>query len=161
MNARIAPADLAQPITKPGQLIEIDFSPPRYFSTRGVQGYGGKTWVTGAWVFATDRLTLPGGDPAMTQLVLSQGVVGRRVRVWTFIGDYADDTNTELTYDGVIDGASDLIDPVTLMLFDRSISVMYSPRQRIRADTGFSVLPQKGLKITWKGIKFVFKDDPK
>jgi hypothetical protein len=159
VNAR--DLDLDAPITKPGYLIEIDFDPPRYFSTRGVQGFSDLTWVTSAWVFSTNKLTLPGGDPAMTQLILSQGVVGRRVRVWTFYGDYADDLNTVLTYDGVIDGASNLAQSIALGLYDRAIAVLYAPRQRISPELGFSVLPQKGRKIKWNETTFVFKDDPK
>jgi len=156
----IPPALLASPVTLPGYLIEVEFDPPRYFSTRGVQTWAGNTWASSGWIF-NGKLSLPGGDPAMTRLILSQGVVGRRVRVWTFYGETADDTNTELTYDGVADGASDLTGNTSINLFDNSIAVLFAPRRRIRPEYGFSVLPQKGLRIKWNGVVLIFKDDPK
>lgn len=156
----VKPADLAASITLPGYLIEVDFDPPRYFSTRGLQTWASQTWASSGWTFANDKLTLPGGDPAMARLILSQGVVGRRVRVWIFYGAFADDTNTELVFDGVADGAPNLVGSVAIALFDQSIAVMFAPRQRIRPEGGFSVLPQKGLKIKWNGTTFLLKDNP-
>ena len=153
-------ADLTAAVTLPGYLIEVDFDPPRYFSTRGLQNWAGQEWASSGWTFADDRLSLPGGDPAMARLILAQGVVGRRVLVWLFYGSAAADTNTELVFDGVTDGAPTLVGSVVLTLFDQTISVMYAPRARIRADGGFSVLPQKGLKIKWNATTFQFKDDP-
>src|SRR6185295_8938231 len=149
------PSDLAAPVTLPGYLIEIAFAPVRYFSTRGVQTWATHTWVSSGWRFTTDRLSLPGGDPAMTQLILSQGVVSRRVRVWMFYGMVADDTNTQLLYDGVCDGAPTLVGSITLALFDRAMAVLFAPRQRMRPELGFSVLPQKGLKLVWNLTTFV------
>jgi hypothetical protein len=159
VNARAV--DLTAPVTLPGYLIELDFVPPRYFSTRGAQMWAGLTWVSSGWSFTADKLSLPGGDPTMTQLILSQGVVARRARVWMFYGLTADDTNLQLVYDGVCDGAPNLVDPLELALFDRTAAVLFAPRQRIRPERGFSVLPQKGLKIVWNNITFLFKDDPK
>jgi hypothetical protein len=155
------PLDVSAPVTRPGYLIEIGFAPVRYFSTRGVQSWGGHTWVSSGWQFSGQQLILPGGDPAMTQLILSQGVVGRAVRVWLFYGATASDTNTEVTFVGVIDGAPSLINDVRLTLFDRAMAVMFAPRQRFRPELGFSVLPQKGLRIEWNNTVIVFKDQPK
>jgi hypothetical protein len=152
------PLDLTAPVTLPGYLIEVAFDPPRYFSTRGVQLWATHTWVSSGWVYTEDKLELPGGDPAFTQLILSQGVVGRVVRVWMFYGNTASDANTVLTYEGVIDGAPSLVNGITLTLFDRAIATLYAPRRRVRAELGFSVLPQRGLKIVWNGITIVFKD---
>jgi hypothetical protein len=151
---------LTAAVTLPGYLIEFDFSPPRYFSTRGLQNWASKAWASSGWTFDADKLSLPGGDPAMARLILSQGVVGKRVRVWIFYGNFADDTNTQLVFDGVADGAPSLVGSVVVTLFDQSIAVMYGPRARIRADGGFSVLPQKGLKIKWNGTTFQLKDNP-
>jgi hypothetical protein len=155
------PLDTSAPVTRPGYLIEIGFAPVRYFSTRGLQSWSGHTWVSSGWVFSGQQLTLPGGDPSMTQLILSQGVVGRVVRVWLFYGEVATDTNTELTFSGVIDGAPALINDVRLTLFDRAMAIMYAPRQRFRPELGFSVLPQKGLRIDWNNVVIIFKDQPK
>jgi len=157
MNASL----LSSPVTLPGYLIEVDFDPPRYWSTRGPQLWGGKTWVSHAWQFSVDKLTLPGGDPNMTALILAQGVVGRQVRVWVFYGSFVDDTNTELLFDGVCDGAPNLVDPIDLKLFDQAIPVLFAPRQRIRPELGFSVLPQKGVKVQWNNITIEFKDSAK
>ena len=153
-------ATLAAPVTQPGYLIEVDFDPPRYYSSRGLQTWASQTWASSAWTFADDKLTLPGGDPAMARLILSQGIVGRRVRVWLFYGTTATDADTQLVFDGVADGAPTLVGSVVVTLFDQSIAVMYAPRARIRADGGFSVLPQKGLKIKWNGTTFLLKDNP-
>jgi hypothetical protein len=155
------PLDVTAPVTLPGYLIEIDFAPPRYYSTRGLQTWASQTWVSGAWIFSGQQLALPGGDPAMVQLILSQGVVGRVVRVWTFYGNTATDTNTELTFAGVCDGAPSLIGDIRLTLFDRAMAVMFAPRQRFRPELGFSVLPQKNFRIEWNGTTIVFKDQPK
>ena len=153
-------ATLAAPITQPGYLIEVDFDPPRYFSTRGLQTWASQTWASSGWTFADDKLTMAGGDPAMARLILQQGIVGRRVQVWLFYGNFADDTNIQLVFDGVADGAPNLVGSVVVTLFDQSIAVMYGPRTRIRASGGFSVLPQKGLKIKWNGTTFLLKDNP-
>ena len=155
------PSDLAAPVKLPGYLNAIDFAPPRYFSTRGVQTWAGNTWVSSGWRYTDDRLNLPGGDPAMTRLILSQGVVSRRVRVWLFYGLIADDTNTQLVFDGVCDGAPNLVDSISITLFDRAMAVLFAPRKRIRAENGFSVLPQKGFKLQWNLVTFEFKDDAK
>jgi hypothetical protein len=154
-------ANYAAPVTLPGYLIEVDFAPPRYFSTRGLQTWGSQTWVSGAWVYTDGKLTLPGGDPEMTRLILAQGIVGKQVKVWTFYGQTADDTNTDLLFVGVADGASNLVGSISIGLFDNAVSVLYAPRRRFRPEFGFSVLPQKGLKIVWNSITFILKDQPK
>jgi hypothetical protein len=154
-------ADYNAPVTLPGYLIEIDFSPVRYFSTRGLQMWGGHTWVSSGWTFGGDRLVLPGGDPEMTRLILAQGVVSRRIRIWSFYGVTADDTTLDLLFDGVCDGAGNLIGSIALALFDNSQAVLFAPRRRVRPENGFSVLPQKGLKIVWNSTTFVLKDEPK
>lgn len=154
-------ANYAAPVTLPGYLIEVDFAPVRYFSTRGLQLWANQTWVSSGWVFTDGKLVLPGGDPEMVRLILSQGIVGRVVKVWSFYGQTADDTNTQLLYVGVCDGASNLVGSITIGLFDNAISVLYAPRRRFRPELGFSVLPQKGLKIVWNSITIIFKDQPK
>jgi len=150
---------LAAPVTAPGYLIEIGFDPIRRYSTRGLQAYAGQTWIGGAgWTYEGNALRVPGGDPVLTRLILSQGVVGRTARVWMFYGDTAHDGTTQLVVDGFCDGAPALTDSIVLPIFEDAAGMMYAPRKRLRPETGFNVLPQPGLKLYWNGATIVLND---
>ena len=153
------PALIAASVTAPGYLIELGFSPVRYFSTRGLQTWAAQTWVSGSWLYSDGKLTVPEGDPALTKLILSQGTVGRSVRVWIFCGATATDANTQLLFDGYADGATALTDSIELPLFDTAAAFMFAPRKRIRADTGFSQLPHAGMKIKWGNVTIRLNED--
>lgn len=147
---------LTAPVTKPGYLVQIDFLPPLYMSTRGIFDWGGRTWVASGIVYSKDQLSIPGGDLNMTRLCLQQGVTDRRVQVWAFYGDVATNDTVDLQFDGFIDGATSLFNPITLPLYSDSAAGLYGPRVMIRAETGFNVLPPPGFTMQWNGgtIKF-------
>jgi len=151
-------AGAARPITKPGYLFELGFTPPLRYSTRGDQVFGGEYFAAGfvgAFDIGAKRLSLINQDNAVSTIVLAQGVADRYVRVWQFYGDSVTDDNTILLIDGFIDGAPAIGDRVILSLYAEAAGVMFAPRHRINRHNGYNVLPQPGLRIQWGNALFV------
>jgi hypothetical protein len=148
------------PITKPGYLFELGFTPPLRYSTRGDQVFGGEFFASGfvgAFDIGSRRLSLINQDNAVSTIVLSQGVADRYVKVWQYYGDAATTDTTILLLDGFIDGAPAIGDRVILSLYDEAAGVMFAPRHRINRHNGYNVLPQPGLRIQWGNALFVLK----
>jgi len=153
------PAEVVKPITKPGYLIELGFSPTMRFSSRGPQNWAGFFWISSGFQFKGSMLMLPGGDPALTSRIIAEGAADRSCRVWMFYSDTATDANTLLLFSGYIDGAPDLIENITLSLYSTSAKGLYAPRRKITRENGFSVLTAPGLRIQFGASTIELKAD--
>jgi len=101
---------VAQPVTQPGYLIQIDATSTLRYSTRATLTYDSQTWTGGARV---DRLNtarggvaavaLPNADNALSALILADALTDKRTRIWAIYGDGP--TDATLMFDGVVDGS--------------------------------------------------------
>jgi hypothetical protein len=104
--------------------------------------------------FQGTALIVPGGFPLMTAAVLQQGLVDTVVSVWQFWGDTVDPLAVTKIYEGFLDGADSLTDPLRVNLYEDSSKALFLPRDRVRAGPDFPVLPAPGYKFTWAGVVF-------
>jgi len=112
--SRTLPASIstavAQPVTQPGYLIQIDADSTLRYSSRATMSYNGQSWLGGARVDRLDTarggdaaVALPNVDNALSALILADALTDKRIRIW---GIYSDSpTDAELLFDGLVDGA--------------------------------------------------------
>lgn len=148
------PAAVAQTITTPAWLVEVDFSTPLRLSSRGDQSWGGYTWTGGRLGKVT--LSASGGhmeiintDLAAGALAMNEGVADRRVRAWAFYADNPSDVVA--VFDGVGDGVDIGPDRIRITLQTANLRSLFSPRRFIGASAGFNQLLPAGTRITWGG----------
>jgi hypothetical protein len=138
------------PTTKPGYLIAIAWaSGVLRYSTRGNQDWNGFTWVSSPWRYRDGALEIPGGEQHYATMIVGNGGGDIPVTVWMFYGDTPADDNIATIFDGWADGASELVENISMPLFAASAAGLFSPRLRITPQNGFSVLPPQGSKIQW------------
>jgi hypothetical protein len=147
-------AEVGKPITKPGYLFELGFSPTLYLSTRGLQNWNGKVWGSTQIMFDGSALRVPGGDPVLSRLVQTQGVTDRVAKVWQFYGDAVTDDTILLIFDGFMDGAPSLTHNLQIDLYDNANKSMFLPRVRVRPGNDFPVLPAPGQRFAFGGVIF-------
>jgi len=101
---------IAQPVTQPGYLIQIDATSTLRYTTRATLTYSGQTWTGGARVERLDTarggdaaVALPNTDNALSALILSDALTDKRTRIWAIYSDSP--TDAELLFDGLVDGA--------------------------------------------------------
>jgi hypothetical protein len=145
-------AELYKPVTLPGYLIQIDLPGVALrYTTRGPVTHDGNLWVSAGWEFKGNVLQLAGGDPAIARLLASGDIYNARVQVWIFYGEVPIPSAVLKMFDGYIDGIPELVESITLTLWQSSASRVYAPRTIINVQNGFSVLPPVGLKFEWAG----------
>lgn len=152
------------PVTAPGYFVEILFSTPLRFSSRGTITWNGNTWL--AWDVrpaglsadsdqstAAGNITLGNSDFSLGIVVLAQGIVDRAINIWKFYGESPATADPVQVFAGV--GAEVTLDPtkgiVTIGLQQAGGRSAYSPRRYITAEQGFSFLPAAGQVIPWNG----------
>lgn len=163
-------AALGVDVTAPGFLVELAFSSPVRFSTRGSVQWNGNPWpARGATIsgLAYDigspqqggTLRINDPDLAMSALVLLEGMVGRSVNVWKFYGEALADGDPVQIFAGAGDA-------VTISPSDRSIQVslvqrgptqLYAPRRFMTRANGFSILPVAGRIVAFNGVDFTLE----
>jgi len=145
---------VAQPVTQPGHLIQIDASSTLRYCTRATLTYGGQTWMGGARVERLDTapggscaIALPNADNALSALILEDALTDKRTRIWAIYGDSP--TDAELMFDGVVDGA-DAIGALECMinLADNGSARSSIPDVTIGAPLA-NHLVAPGTQITW------------
>lgn len=150
---------LNQQITKPGYLIEVNYSPVLRYSTRGDQTWQGHLFVAGFVNKYTpsQSLSILNTEFALSQLVLAQGATDIALKIWQFYGDVASPDVTVVQFDGFIDGAPVIGATVDFSLYDESDVGVTSPRMPITARNGFNVLPAPGLRVQWGQSTIILK----
>lgn len=147
-------AELGLTVTRPGYLVQIDFSTPLYLSTLGDISWNGHTW-TGADLkvsgLATSesgrqagRLTLGNAWADYGALVLNEGVADRAIAIYAV---WAGQIEPLLEFSGVGD-AAEVGDRVSISLAAQGSRSLYSPRRFINSSTGFNTLLPAGTKVT-------------
>ena len=153
-------------VTTPGYLVELGFSTPLRYATRGDQSWNGYTWTGGRlgkvsglqWDGAGQQrgsLELINTDLTFSALILNEGAADRACRIWAFYGDNPDDA--QAVFDGVMDTADISPDRVRLSLVGENNRTLHSPRRFIGAGTGFNHLRPAGTKITWGGQNYILE----
>jgi hypothetical protein len=171
-------ADLTAAVTAPGYLLQIDFTSPLRACTRTTLTFQGASFVERGFTVqglmpsvdsseAVDgTLTMHDPDAAVEQLVLSEGIEEKRIRVWAYSGDVSyssqlDLLNPVLLYDGY--GSEAQIDParatVTITLQAARSLMSVSPRVRMTKETGFTHLPVSGQEYEFGGEKWRAESD--
>ena len=103
---------IAQAITTPGYLIQIDTSITLRYSTRGTVPYDSDTWIGGARVDSLDlgagtgRIAIPNADDAAGALILANALSEVAVTIWAFAE--AEPTDVVQVFSGVIDAAEEI-----------------------------------------------------
>jgi len=163
-------AALAAQMTRPGYLIEIGWVTPSRLSSRGDTNWNSLVWVgVGAAVqgLAWDgsgemrgsinvanggTQTVPG---AFTYNALTYGVADVPIKVWIYDAAALAVGDPVLVFDGVGDTCQITPDRVTFQFISKKSQVLFSPRQYITKDAGFSIIPPTGKVIYWGGQKYV------
>lgn len=173
MSLTLTPAQQAAttaPVTQPGYLVELSYSTILRLSTRGDQSWNGYTWSGGRLGKVTGltsdgrgdqrgRIELINSDLAYSALVLNEGAVDIRCRVWEFYGDNPADAALKL--DGVTNGADIAPDKVSLEVVGESLRTAMFPHRVIGPSTGFHHLRPVGTKITWGGQTYIMERNPR
>jgi hypothetical protein len=165
-------AAIAEPITAPGYLLEIEFNPPVLLCSRGDVTVNGNDWqgwsftVSGIGIDATSAkqtgtLTVSNRDFALSTLMLEQGVADRAISIWAFYGDAPADDDPVLIFSGV--GAQGDIDTnsasVKIALRQEHDNVQFAPAHYITVEQGFSMLPPAGTIIQIGRTSYILEPD--
>lgn len=158
--------EIAQPVTKPGYLVEIAFSTPLRLSSRGDINWNGGVFITWGFDVQIDvdatRSALAGSvvlnntENALGTLVLLEGVADRQIKVWQIYGDAPGLYDVVPHFFGSCDEAS--IDPtngrVSISVMQSGGVTLYAPRTYITREAGFNFLPAAGTIIPWGGEQY-------
>jgi hypothetical protein len=146
-------AELGLTITRPGYLVQIDFSTPLYLSTLGDISWNVLSWIAAdikVSGLARDesgdsRGSISLGNMALDYgaLVLNEGVADRAIRIWAI---WSGVTEPVEEFSGVGD-ACEVGERVSITLAGQGSRSLYSPRRFINERTGFNVLLPRGTKI--------------
>ena len=162
-------AALGLTVTRPGFLIQIEFSTILRLSTMG-----DVTWNSLLWTAAdirvsglgqdgsattTGQLTLGNADQAYGALVLNEGASDIRVSVWALYAGATATGDPVQRFTGVINGATIDVDNhvVTLPLVSQGVNTLHSPRVFINKASGFNFLQPAGTKIPFGNETFVLE----
>ena len=164
---------IALPVTSPGYLVQMGFSPILYASSRGTQTWNGQTWLPfgmkvsglgsdGTIASTSGKLVFNDLDNVIGTLALGQSVGGTTVTVWAFYGDGAlgasDPTEIFAGYGG--DCAFDInAGTITFTLVQTNGRSTYIPRLYMTRENGFSFLPAPGTTIAWGNGKIVMQGE--
>jgi hypothetical protein len=165
-------AQIGQPITAPGYLLEMLFSSPVRLCSRGDVTVLGNDWlawgfaVTGIGVDATSAsqggaLSIDNTELDISTLILEEGIADRSIRIYTFYGDDPQDDDPVLLFDGV--GGDVEIDTnvtaIKVSLRQAKDGVQYAPAKYITVEQGFSMLPPPGTVIVFGGQSYVLQPE--
>lgn len=155
-------------ITLPGFLVEIIFpGGPARFSSRGDVNVLGNDWqgwdleVTGLNFQGANSsngitIALGNADQSIGVLLLAEGIAGRQVSVWKMYGAEPTDDTTIMVFCGLALGSRiPSQGRVVITAAPRAASVLRLPNRFITKETGFSILPARGAKITVNGEVYV------
>jgi len=161
-------AEQAKTITAPGYFIELGFSVPVRFCTRGETPWNSEVWL--ACNCALDGFGIDGtpvqegtlefvdANGEIGILCLAEGVADRRARVWMYSGDAPlADNDPKILFDGVMDTYDIDTASATVKLPLRKAQVLMAPRQIMNSANGFNHLAVAGTKFSWGGQDYVLQ----
>lgn len=159
-------AELGLTITKPGLLVEIQFSG----ETVRYSSFGDVVWNEVPWVGAIvsvsglswdDNGMVRGGslsvgnlDGAFGALVLLYGIADRRVKLWHVYTGAMAAGDPPLIFDGVGDEAQIDLREVSVTLALAGSDALYCPRQVYSPATDCNFIPPPGEEIAFNGEIF-------
>lgn len=155
-------ASVAQTVTTPAFLIQIDFSTVLRLSSRGDQSWDGNLWTGGRLgkIQASSdggQVEIMNSDLAAGALVLNEGISDRPISIWQFYGDNPDLADAVQIFSGVGDSAEIAHDRIRIKLTAGNRRTLYSPRRFINSVSGFNNLLPAGTRITWGGETFTLE----
>lgn len=158
--------ELGRTITRPGYLIEIDFSTPLRLSTIGEISYAGYVWQ--AADVQVRGISASGSGAQAGQLafantwddfgaaILNEGIADRAVTIYSaYVG--AEDDAVQV-FSGVGDDAEwDAQGRISVRLAAANRNTLYWPRRRINAASGFHHLIPSGTRVTVGGVPYLLE----
>ena len=162
-------AALGLTVTRPGFLIQIEYSTILRLSTMGPTSWSGFLWagadirVSGLGqdgsATTTGQLTLGNADQAYGALILNEGASDIKVKVWALYEGATATGDPVQRFSGVTNGATIDVENhvVTLPLVSQGVSTLYSPRVFINKASGFNFLQPAGTKIVFGNETFVLE----
>lgn len=160
----------AQTISQPGLLVQIGFSFPLYYSSRGDVTFNGHTFIA-ANVKAGQLQEQPNGATTLSLIVgnsdlafgavcLNEAPQEKPVTVWAFYEGATASGDPVQIFTGVIESCDITEASVTLQLSSLNQRTLFIPRRRITADTGFNHLLPAGRVIEFDGVRYEISRDP-
>lgn len=159
--------EIARVVTTPGYFVEVLFTTPLRFSSRGQINWGGQVWLArdvnvqniafdAAGSVQNGTIELGDTDGALAAVLLAQGVADKAVNVWAFYTDAPGVDDPELIFAGSGDGWSltEAARKVVLTVRQFKASTSSAPRVRITPERGFNFLPVPGTTLNWAGEVF-------
>jgi hypothetical protein len=161
---------LAAQMTSPGYLLQIGWPTPARLSSRGDTSWNSQVWVgTGfvvqglAWDGSGDMRGVISLNNGGTQSVygdfsynaLTYGAADVPIQIWIYDKAALATPDPVAVFDGVGDTCQIEAAKVQIQFAAKRSNVLYSPRQYITAEAGFSIVPPDGKVIYWGGQKYV------
>ena len=158
---------LAQSLTLPSYLFYIGWVAPIRLCSRSDLDWKGNVYISysatasgiewrgSAESSGTLRLSNFGTNYSST--ALDEGVADVPIKMWIYDGAATATDDPVLVFDGVGDSCEITSDAVTIRCTSKRARSLFAPRSYINQDSGFSIVPPEGKKITWGGQKYVFK----
>jgi len=161
---------LAAQMTRPGYLVEIGWSTPSRLSSRGDTNWNSLVWIgvgVGVNNLSWDGTgeirgnlsinnggtqTVPG---AFTYNTLTYGAADVPIKIWIYDAAAIATSDPVLVFDGVGDTCQVRPEKVVISFISKRSAVLFSPRQYITKDSGFSIIPASGKTIYWGGQRYV------
>lgn len=154
----------AKTYTLPGYLVQLGFSVPQHFSSRGDVSWNGFTWLNNN-VNVSALQELPNGSAALNLAIgntdLAFGAVclleapqEKPVSVWAFYEGSVGTADPVLIFSGVIDSCDISEAMVTLQLSALNANTLFIPRARISRASGFNRLIPAGRIIEFNGQRY-------
>lgn len=162
-------SELALTVTRPGYLVQINYSTTLYLSTMGDISWDGHTWA-GADIQiagigqdgsanANGALRLGNTDNAYSSIVLNEGASDIAVQIWVCYAGATASGDPVKVFEGVTDGSDISHSKVSLKLLAQANGTLYSPRTFINKTSGFNFLQPVGTKIYFGGETFILQRD--
>lgn len=159
-------AELGLDVTRPGYLVELQYSTVLRLSTLGDISWDGQSWsafnvvVSGLTQdgkgFSTANLAVGNTDGGIGALVLNEGASDVPVNIWKVYAGATDSGDPVHVFSGVTDGTGSIdAAQVPFKLVSKGSQTLDSPRVFIGQLTGFHHLQPAGAKIPVGGETYV------
>ena len=155
-------AALGGPVQQPAILVQVDWSTPQRWSSFATVTWSGVSWTKNDVVLdglrieglrVSGTLVIGNADDVAAALVLSEGVVDTRVRVWGYDAAATATADVVMLCDAV--GAAAAIDPARVQISLRSsVEYLAAPRTFVGPAAGFTGLLPAGTVVRINGLDY-------
>lgn len=159
--------ELGLVVTRPGYLVQMNFSTTIRLSTMGDISWNGYTWVAADVALsgigqdgtgmASGSLMLGNTDSAYGAVVLTEGASDIAVSIWACYAGATASGDPVQIFSGGMDGADIGTDKVTVALVAQKNQTLSAPRVFINKANGFNFLQPAGTKIAVNGEVFILE----